>query len=80
MFETGKKPEEIIEEKWFKPVDSSEIESIVKQVFEENPQAVADVKGWNEKSIGFLIWQVVRKSSWKANPKQAKENLFTTCS
>jgi Asp-tRNA(Asn)/Glu-tRNA(Gln) amidotransferase B subunit len=45
MLTSGKDPEVIIEEKGFTPVDSSEIEVVVKQVLEENPQAVEDIKG-----------------------------------
>jgi Asp-tRNA(Asn)/Glu-tRNA(Gln) amidotransferase B subunit len=34
----------IIKEKGFKPIDTGEIEDIVKQVLEENPKAVEDIK------------------------------------
>lgn len=75
MLESGKKPETIIEEKWFKPVDSGEIEAIVKKVLEENPAAVEDIKAGKMNAIGFLVGQVMKNSQWKANPKMAKDMI-----
>lgn len=72
MINTWKSSWDIIEEKGLKPVDTSEIENIVKEVIDENPQAVEDYKNWQEKSIGFMIGQVMKKSQWKADPKQAR--------
>lgn len=65
-------PSGIIEKYWFKAVDMSEIEWIVKEVLQENPQAVQDFKDWQWKAVWFLIWQVMQKSKWKADPKQVK--------
>lgn len=75
MFETGKSACAVIEEKWFKPVDSSEIEWFVKEVINENPKPVEDFKAWEMKAIGFLVGQVIKKSWWKADPKVVKELL-----
>lgn len=75
MFETWKDAKTIVEEKWFKPVDSSEIENIVKKVLEDNPKAVSDFKGWAQNSIWFLVWQVMKSSQGKADPKSAKEMI-----
>lgn len=73
MFETGKNAWEIQEEKWLKPVDSNEIQWIVQSVLDENPNAVDDLKSWQQKAIGFLVWQVMQKSQGKADPKQVKQ-------
>lgn len=73
MLDTWKNAEIIIEEKWFKPVDSWELDSIVKSVIASNPWPVNDVKEWKMQAIWFLVWAVMKESKWKANPKQAKE-------
>lgn len=73
MLDSWKNAEIIIEEKWFKPVDSWELDSIVKNVIDSNPWPVQDVKDWKMQAIGFLVWAVMKESKGKANPKQAKE-------
>ncbi len=76
MFNTGKDPEQIVEEKWLWMADEGEILSIINQVLDENPQAVEDIKNWQQKAVGFLIGQVMRKSGWKADPKFVKEKIL----
>ncbi len=75
MLETWKNAEEIIEEKWFDTpsVDSGELEWIVKEVLEENPNIVEQYKWGKTSTIGFFVWQVMKKTQWKANPKEVKE-------
>lgn len=53
--------------------DASELEVIVRQVLEENPQAAKDVAGGEVKAIGFLVGQVMKASQGKANPGIAQE-------
>lgn len=75
MLETWKNAEEIIEEKWFDTpaVDSRELEWIVKEVLEENPNIVEQYKWGKTSTMGFFVWQVMKKTQWKANPKKVKE-------
>jgi aspartyl-tRNA(Asn)/glutamyl-tRNA(Gln) amidotransferase subunit B len=53
--------------------DENEIEKIVAEVIAENPNVVQDIKEGQEKAIGFLVGQVMKKSAGKANPKMAQE-------
>jgi len=76
MVKTWKKPLDIIEEKWYKSQDDNELEAIVKEVLQENQKVVEDIKNWQLKAIWFLVWQVVKKSQWKANPVKAKDMLL----
>lgn len=72
MFNTGKLPDVIVEEKQLiQIVDESEIETVVDAVLEENPQAVADLKEGKDRAFGFLVGQVMRLSKGKANPEIA---------
>jgi aspartyl-tRNA(Asn)/glutamyl-tRNA(Gln) amidotransferase subunit B len=51
------------------------LQSFIDQVVKENDKAVTEYLGGNEKSIMFLVGQVMKKSGGKANPKVAKEML-----
>lgn len=55
--------------------DVSEIIKIVDEVLNEisSKKAVADFKSGNEKVIGYLVGQVMKKSSGKANPGLAQK-------
>lgn len=69
MFETGKKPEEIVKEKGLVQItDEGAIKEIVVKVIAENPQSVADYKAGKDKAIGFIVGQVMKASKGKANP------------
>lgn len=68
---TGKSFEDLIKEKALpKKLD---LESVVKEVIEENEKAAEDYKKGNEKSIQFLIGQVLRKTQAAGDPNKIKE-------
>ncbi len=48
--------------------DTSKLEEIAKQVITQNPDAVSDYKSGNEKSINFLVGQVMRQTKGTATP------------
>ncbi len=50
--------------------DSGELEKFCTEAIDENPKAVEDVKSGNEKSINFLVGQVMRKTRGKAAPPE----------
>jgi aspartyl-tRNA(Asn)/glutamyl-tRNA(Gln) amidotransferase subunit B len=55
--------------------DEGAVAAIVDEVLTDpaNAQAVADIKNGNEKVIGFLVGQVMKKSAGKANPALAQK-------
>ncbi len=55
--------------------DNSELESLVQQVLEQNPKAVADFKNGEEKAVGFLVGQTMKLSQGKANPAKVQTIL-----
>jgi aspartyl-tRNA(Asn)/glutamyl-tRNA(Gln) amidotransferase subunit B len=75
MISTNKSPDIIIKEKWFKAQDDWELENIVRQILDENPQAVEDIKQWKMNAIWFLVGQVMKKTQWKSNPEKAKQMI-----
>ena len=51
------------------------LNSIVWNVILNNETQVLDYKSWNEKIFGFLVWQCMKESAWKWNPKIFNELL-----
>jgi aspartyl-tRNA(Asn)/glutamyl-tRNA(Gln) amidotransferase subunit B len=75
-FQTGKRPGEIVEEKGLSQIaDTGELDSVVDQVIEENPDAANDLRGGKEQALKFLMGQVMKKTRGKANPEMASELL-----
>ncbi len=55
--------------------DEAQLAATVEEVLTENPDAVANFKAGNEKSLGFLVGQVMRKSGKRANPQLVNKLL-----
>lgn len=73
---TGKMPEDIAREKNLLQVsDEGAIAAIVDEVLADpaSAKAVEDIKNGNDKVIGFLVGQVMKKSQGKANPALAQK-------
>lgn len=73
---TGKMPEDIAREKNLLQVsDEGAIAAIVDEVLADpaSAKAVEDLKNGNDKVIGFLVGQVMKKSQGKANPALAQK-------
>jgi aspartyl-tRNA(Asn)/glutamyl-tRNA(Gln) amidotransferase subunit B len=69
LIEKGFSPREYVQKEGLHQVsDKSELEAMCKQAIEENPKAVADIKAGNEKSVNFIVGQVMRKTKGKSNP------------
>jgi aspartyl-tRNA(Asn)/glutamyl-tRNA(Gln) amidotransferase subunit B len=76
MFETGKLPQVIVEERGLvQIVDEKEISQIIDLVLEEHQKAVEDIKKGKSKAIGFLVGQVMRLTKGKANPQLVNKIL-----
>ena len=69
MFETGKEPKQIVEEKGLVQItDEGALKEIVAKVVENNPKSVEDYKAGRDKAIGFLVGQITKETKGKANP------------
>lgn len=74
---TNKNPNQVVEELGLKQTNNEdEIEKIVVDVINSNPQAVSDYKSGNERTFTFLVGQVMKNSRGKANPNIARELLL----
>ena len=69
MFETGKEPKLIIEEKDLAQTsDLSSLTEAVMEVVAENEKSAKDYKKGNKNAIEFLLGRVMAKTKGKANP------------
>ncbi len=76
MFESGKAPATIVEEKGLAQVsDSGELESMCREVIEANPGPAEDFHNGKEAALNFLKGQVMKASRGKANPQMVGELL-----
>ena len=65
----------IADDMGFKATSAGELDSLVDQIIDENPDEVAAVKAGNEKLINFLTGKVMKAAPTKPNPKQVTDLL-----
>lgn len=66
---TGKDPAESAKEKGLQQVtNTDELANMIKDVLDENMQAIEDFKAGKGRAVGFLVGQVMKKSKGQANP------------
>ncbi len=76
MYQTGRSPEVIIQEKGLVQItDREELSRIVDQVLAENPGPVSDFRAGKEKALTALVGAVMRLTKGKANPKLINDLL-----
>lgn len=66
-------PEKLVEKRGLEKVSAKEDD--IKKVIEENKKAVEDYKQGREKSLNFLVGEVMKKTKGKVDPKKARELL-----
>lgn len=55
--------------------DSGELEAIIQQVVDDNPEQVAQYRSGKDKVFGFFVGQVMKQTKGKANPQQVNQIL-----
>ncbi|MDP2044372.1 MAG: Asp-tRNA(Asn)/Glu-tRNA(Gln) amidotransferase GatCAB subunit B, partial [Candidatus Omnitrophota bacterium] len=74
MLDSKKSAESIIKEKDLLQISNApELEEIINAVIRENAKSVNDFKAGKTNALMFLVGQVMKKSSGKANPKTVQE-------
>ena len=77
MFETGKTPGVIVKEKGLIQIsDKVELEEIVMETLDNNPQSIEDFKNGKDRAIGFLVGQIMKATKGKANPQLVNKLLM----
>lgn len=76
MLESDKTPQQIVKDKGLVQIsDTGELQGIVDEVIAGNPKAVEELKGGKDKSLMFLVGQVMKATRGKANPQMVNELL-----
>ena len=77
LVEEGGDPEALVRERGLEAVsDTGALEAAVEEAIEANPQAVESYRAGDEKSLNFLMGQVMKKTQGKANPGTTREILI----
>jgi aspartyl-tRNA(Asn)/glutamyl-tRNA(Gln) amidotransferase subunit B len=77
LFESGEPVEAIVEQGGFRQVsDAASLETLVRKVLDSDPATVNAYRSGQGKALSFLIGQVIKASSGKANPKRVREILL----
>ena len=76
IFEDDRNPSQIIQERgWEQITDPEMLNPIVDQVLEENPKAVQQIREGDPRPRMFLVGQIMKKTSGRAEPGRIKELL-----
>ena len=69
MFDTGREAQEIVAAEGLAQIgDEDAVLAIVREVIAENAGPVAEYRAGKQKTFGFLVGQVMKRSGGKANP------------
>ena len=70
IWDTDGDPEAYVKEHGLEQVsDAGLVESVVEQVFADNPKSIADYQAGKQKAFGFLVGQTMKQLKGKADPK-----------
>jgi len=76
MFETGKRASQIVEEKGLAQISDEEtLAKIVDKILKKNPKVVEDYRKGKEKTLGYLVGQVMKETKGRANPQMVNKLL-----
>ncbi len=76
IFEEDRNPSQIIQERgWEQITDPEVLNPIVDQALEENPKAVQQIREGDPRPRTFLVGQIMKKTSGRAEPGRIKELL-----
>jgi aspartyl-tRNA(Asn)/glutamyl-tRNA(Gln) amidotransferase subunit B len=76
MYETGKSPKAIIEEKGMVQIaDEETLKKVISSVIGANPQQLSQFLAGKDKLFGYFVGQVMKATQGKANPQLVNELL-----
>lgn len=74
--QTGQDPRAVVKEQGLEQIGSSdELEKIIKEIVDANPDNVAQYKAGKEKLFGFFVGAAMQKTKGKGDPKVIQELL-----
>ncbi len=76
MFDTQKDPKQIVKDKGLTQIsDTGELNKIIEQVINQHSNVADEYRGGKEKSLMFLVGQVMKATRGKANPAMVNKLL-----
>jgi len=74
--QTGQEPEEVVKEKGLEQIGSiKQLEAIVKEIVEANPENVEKYRSGKDRLFGFFVGQAMKQTKGKGDPKIIQELL-----
>ena len=68
MIEKGGNPREIVEKEGLTQItDAKQLEIVIDQIIESNPDSLQKFKSGNERLFGFFVGQVIKQTNGRAN-------------
>lgn len=79
MLEEKTAPEDIVKREGLMQIsDTGELEKMIDQLLDENPQQVEEYLAGKEKVLGFFVGKVMRETKGKANPGSVNSILLSS--
>lgn len=75
LLDEGGTPQEIVKGRGLMKVDTSEVDTILQEVIDENPTPVADYQNGKEEALNYLVGQVMKKTRGRADPGEVNQLL-----
>jgi len=70
MYDSGKPPRQIVEEKGLRQLsDESALRAVLQEIFDQHPDEVQQFKAGKQKLMGFFVGQVMKATRGQANPQ-----------
>ncbi|RNI15316.1 Asp-tRNA(Asn)/Glu-tRNA(Gln) amidotransferase subunit GatB [Methanohalophilus sp. RSK] len=76
ILDEGGSPMDIVKEKGLLKVEGDVVDQAVEEVLRENPQALEDYFAGKEKSLNFLVGQVMKKTRGRADARSVREMML----
>jgi len=76
VFATGEGPKTVAEKEGLTAVGGDELEAVVQEIVSENPAEAERVRGGDNKVIGFLVGQAMKKTRGKADGGRVRTLLL----
>ena len=71
------KPEDYVEENDLLKAEDDEVQQIIREILDENEEAVQDYREGKDEAINYLVGQVMQKSQGKADPGTARQKIIS---
>ncbi|WP_129598026.1 Asp-tRNA(Asn)/Glu-tRNA(Gln) amidotransferase subunit GatB [Methanohalophilus profundi] len=76
ILDEGGSPMDIVKEKGLLKVEGDVVDQAVEEVLKENPEALEDYFAGKEKSLNFLVGQVMKKTRGRADARSVREMML----